>query len=95
MICKQVVEIPYNVGKWFKGIKSYLLCSLPLRHIQVQVRLLPLNFYTFSCVFCCIMSWPRLTNALFKRQLPALNPATGSSPSDIHDKSPAMKAVPL
>lgn len=36
-----------------------------------------------------------MTDALLKRELPALHTASGSSPSDIHDKPPAMTAVPL
>lgn len=75
---------------------THSLTRMLSEKFRVKLRLLSWNFYTFfSCTFHCILNWPRLTDALLKRQLPALNPATGSSPSDIRDKSPAMTAVPL
>lgn len=55
---------------------------------QAKVRLLSWNFTPFPVHFDARRAGePRLTDALLTRQLPALNPATGSSPSDIHDKS--------
>lgn len=55
---------------------------------QVNVCLLSSNCSPFPELFAAPrVCKPGLTDALLTRQLPALNPATGSSSSDIRDKS--------
>lgn len=60
-------------------------------HHLRKVKLVELDSSLFSLWhFTFVAHWvgePKLTDASLTKQLPALNPGTGSSPPDIHDKS--------